>query len=347
MRQIYAKCLLAFNNICIVSKFAYKFKLRPPSTASNINPYLVDAADILLQNRNRPICNVPEMSYGSKPTDGGNLLLSLDDKTALLAREPEAEKWIRPFMGAEEFINSVPRFCLWLKQISPSELANLPEVQKRVKAVPEMRLASTKKPTVKLADYPSLFSEDRQPNSNYLLVPSVSSEQRKYIPIGFLSAETVLSNANFAVPNATLYHFGILTSTMHNAWVRQVSGRLKSDIRYSNTIVYNNFPWPAITVGAQFIAPDLAPEGRDESRPYKSIEAAAQAVLDARAQFPNESLANLYGATMPPALVKAHAVLDRAVDAAYALDGGAKMYATDAERVTFLFNRYQALTSLI
>ena len=320
--------------------------------ACNINPYLVDAPDILLQNRSRPICNVPEMSYGSKPTDGGNLLLSLDEKIALVAKEPQAEKWIRPFMGAEEFINSVPRFCLWLKQIKPSELANMPVVQMRVKAVREMRLVSTKKPTVKLADYPTLFSEDRQPDSNYLLVPSVSSEQRKYIPIGFLSAETVLSNANFAVPNATLYHFGILTSTMHNAWVRQVCGRLKSDFRYSNTIVYNNFPWPMVgaTPSSRNVGENSSSnrdEGVTPTKHKDAIETAAQAVLDTRLKYPNESLANLYGASMPPALVKAHAALDKAVDAAYLQDGGAKRYANDAERVAFLFKRYQALTSLI
>ena len=323
--------------------------------ASNINPYLVDAADILLQNRSKPICTVPGMNYGSKPTDGGNLLLSLDEKNDLLTTEPQAEKWVRPFMGAEEFINNITRFCLWLKEISPSELAKLPEVQKRVKAVHEMRLASTKKLTIKSADFPTLFGEERQPRSNYLLIPSVSSEQRKYIPIGFLSAETVLSNANFAIPNATLYHFGILTSTMHNAWVRQVCGRLESRYRYSNTIVYNNFPWPVIASDAvawQSIEENTNRLPRHDvprNDPRVSVvEQAAQAVLDARALFPNESLANLYNSeTMPPTLVKAHATLDRAVDAAYVADGGAKSYASDAERVAFLFKRYQQLTSLI
>jgi N-6 DNA Methylase len=314
--------------------------------ASNINPYLVDAPDILLQNRSKPICNVPEMVYGNKPVDGGNLLLSADEKNVLLAKEPNAAKWLRPVLGAEEFLNAKERWCLWLVGIAPSELKAMPEVLKRVEGVRKMRLASVDPQAQKLATRSTEFRDIKEPET-YILVPSVSSEKRSIVPIGFFDKQTICTNLNFMLPNATLYHFGILTSTMHNAWMRQVCGRLESRYRYSNTIVYNNFPWPTSLVGAQFIAPDLAPEGRDESRPYKNIETAAQAVLDARAQFPHESLANLYGATMPPALVKAHAALDKAVDAAYVADGGSKNYASDAERVAFLFKRYQALTSLI
>ncbi|MDI9334909.1 MAG: N-6 DNA methylase [Cytophagales bacterium] len=298
------------------------------SLAKHINPYLVDAPTVLLEKRTTPISNVIAMVKGSQPTDGGNLLLSDIEKQELIKNEPDAKKWIRPFLGAGEFINNVPRWCLWLKDISPTELRALPLVRQRVKAVKEMRQASLKVPTQNMAAFPTLFGEDRQTDKTYLLMPSVSSENRRFVPIGYFKPNVVASNLVFMLPRATLYHFGVLCSTMHNAWMRAVCGRLESRYRYSNTIVYNNFPWP------QAIS----------DKASKAIESAAQAVLDARAAYPDSSLADLYDPnTMPPVLVKAHQTLDKAVDAAYKYKGGKE----DAPRVAFLFERYQALTSLL
>ena len=338
------------------------------AAVTQINPYLVDAPTELIAKRRAPICNVPEMVYGSKPTDGGHLLLSDEEKNDLLLLEPGAAQWIRPFLGAEEFLHGIQRWCLWLKDCPPAELSKLKLVKARVQKVREMRIASAKLPTQKLAATPTLFGEDRQPDTNYLLVPSVSSERRDYVPIGFLR-DTVASNLVFAIPNAHLFHFAILCSHMHMAWMRYVCGRLKSDFRYSNTIVYNNFPWPNIVNALpkkpsdmtpnQSISTHAAPEKIASSKLEAAsaklitkIEAAAQAVLDARAvhqQFSAFStLAQLYDPnTMPANLAKAHAALDNAVDAAYKADGGAASYANDGERVAFLFNRYAALTSLV
>ena len=295
--------------------------------ANNINPYLVDAPVVLLEKRRIPICNILEINKGSQPTDGGNLLLNDQEKSLLLQLEPQAEKWLRPFLGADEFINNIPRWCLWLEGISPAELRIMPQVMRRIEGVKAMRLASPKATTVELANTPTLFGEIRQPGHPYLLLPSVSSENRQFIPIGYFEPSVIASNLVFTIPNATLYHFGILTSTMHNAWMRTVCGRLESRYRYSASIVYNNFPWP---------------EPTDTQR--KTIETAAQAVLYARTQFPDSTLADLYDPlAMPPELVRAHQALDRAVDAAY----GKKNFASEAERVAFLFERYQAITSLL
>ena len=301
-----------------------------------INAYLVDAPDVLLNKRRTPICAVPEMTNGSKPTDGGNLLMNDAEKEALLAVEPVAAKWIRPFMGAEEFINKTPRWCFWLVDCPPNELRQMPEVMKRVQAVKAMRLASTDKQTQRDADTPTLFQKIRQPTTNYLALPEVSSERRQFIPIGFSGPETISSNKIQTIPNATLVHFGVTASTMHNAWMRYTCGRLKSDYSYSASIVYNNFPWPG------FAGEPLSDKHRT------AIEQAAQCVLDARAQFASSSLADLYDPlTMPPALLKAHQKLDTAVDAAYQPSGGKKTYASDAERVAFLFDLYQRITSLL
>jgi hypothetical protein len=301
-----------------------------------INAYLVVAPDVLLNKRRTPICQVTEMTNGSKPTDGGHLLLDDAEKESLIKAEPQAAQWIRPFMGAEEFINKTARWCLWLVDCPPKELRLMPEVMKRVQAVKDMRLASTDKQTQQDAGTPTQFQKIRQPESNYLLIPSVSSERRSYVPIGFMDANVVVSNLVYAVPNATLFHFGIMTSAMHNAFMRFTCGRLKSDFRYSNTIVYNNFPWPG------FAGEPLSEKHRH------AIEQAAQCVLDARAQFADASLADLYDPlTMPPALLKAHQKLDAAVDAAYQPSGGKKTYASDAERVAFLFELYQRVTSLL
>ena len=300
-------------------------------TAQNINPYLVDAPDIVLPSRETPVCNVSEMNYGSMSNDGGHFLLNESEYLSLTENEPKSMKFIRRYMGADDMINNNVRYCLWLKHAQPSEIKDSKFISERVSLVRKVRLESTNKAANKAATTPALFFSERQPDGQYLGIPRTSSERRLFVPIRFLNGEVIANTDLFVLPNATLYHFGILTSTMHNAWVRQVCGRLKSDFRYSNTIVYNNFPWPTLTTNN-----------------HAAIEAAAQGVLDARALFPNESLAALYDPdTMPPALVKAHAALDKAVDAAYVADGGAKSYASDAERVAFLFKRYQQLTSLI
>jgi hypothetical protein len=297
-------------------------------TARNINPYLVDAPTVLIEKRSKPIGNAPEMTKGSQPSDGGYLLLSDDEKQALLQAEPKAQKWIRPFLGAEEFINNFHRWCLWLVDIAPNELRVMPLVLQRVEEVKKVRLASSYACSIGSVDRPTQFERIRQTEHPYLLIPSVSSENRKYIPIGYMQPETIASNLVFMLPNATFYHFGVLTSMMHMAWVRYTCGRLKSDYRYSNTIVYNNYPWPDEPTKKQRAA----------------VEAAAQAVLDARAQFPQSTLADLYDPlTMPPALVKAHQALDRAVDACYRKAA----FTNDAQRVEFLFERYQQLTSLL
>jgi len=292
-----------------------------------INPYLVDAPDILLPNRSKPICAVPEIGIGNKPIDGGHYLFSDEEKDAFIAKEAAAAKWFRRWLGADEFINGWQRWCLWLGDCPPAELRKMPETMKRVQAVKAVRLASKSAPTRKLADTPTHFHVENMPKTEYLVIPEVSSERRFFIPIGFESPETLCSNLVKISDGASKYDFGVITSTMHMAWVRTVCGRLKSDYRYSVGIVYNNFPWP-----------DASEKQRT------AIEKAAQAVLDARANFADSTLADLYDPlSMPPALLKAHQQLDKAVDAAY----GRKAFASEAERIAFLFQRYQAITSLL
>jgi len=295
--------------------------------AANINPYLVDAPDVILPSRTTTPPGLPQLIKGSQPTDGGHLILTEAEKAELLTIEPAAEKWLRVYIGGEELINGNPRWCLWLKGIGPGELKSMPHVMKRVAAVAETRKRSPTKSVQEFANQPTLFTQDRQPDENYLALSRHSSENRRFIPIGFLPASTIASDAMLVCKGAALYHFGIMNSTMHNAWVRYTCGRLESRYRYEPS-VYNNFPWPD------------APA--DKTR--QAIEAAAQAVLDARAAFPGASLADLYDPlTMPPALLKAHQKLDTAVDKAYGKTG----FKSDAERVAFLFQRYQALTSLL
>ena len=305
--------------------------------AKNINAYLVDAPDVVLPSRRTSICNVPAIVFGSMANDGGHFFLNDQEKIELLNVCPEAAPWIRPFLGAEEFINNIPRWCLWLKDCPPATLRKMPLVMDRVQKVKTLRSASTRKATQDLASTPTLFGEIRQPDSgSYLLIPGVSSETRAYIPIGFVDHSTIASNATLIIPSASLFHFGILTSSMHNAFMRFICGRLESRFRYSNTIVYNNYPWPG------FVGEQLSDKHRT------AIEQAAQCVLDARAQFAGSSLADLYDPlTMPPALLKAHQKLDTAVDTAYQPSGGKKAYVSDAERVAFLFELYQRITSLL
>ena len=292
----------------------------------NINPYLTEGNDLIILKRNQPICNIPEMLKGSQPTDGGNLLMTEEEKVEYVIQEPSGEKFIKPFISADEFLNGKKRWCFWLKDIQPNELKKLPLLSDRVSKVRKMRLSSTKQSTVKWAYFPTLFTENRQPNTDYLLVPRVSSENRKYIPIGFFESSVIASDSCITIPNATLYLFGILTSEMHITWVKYVCGRLKSDYRYSNSIVYNNYPFP---------------ENVNEKQKQK-VETAAQAVLDTRAKYPDSSLADLYDPlTMPPDLVKAHQILDKAVDLCYR----PQPFVSELNRIEFLFSQYEALNA--
>ena len=293
---------------------------------NKINGYLIDSDNIIIDNRTKPICQVPEITFGSMANDGGNYILSEEEKDVLLKQEPQLEKYIHSFLGAAEFINNKKRYCLWLKYASPAEIKQSPELHRRVHNVQQLRLASTAAPTREKAYTPHLFFYDAQPEQgNYLIFPRVSSENRRYIPIGILPYNIIASDACSIVPNADLYHFGILTSNVHMAWMRVVAGRLKSDYRYSGSVVYNNFPWPTPT---------------DEQK--AKIEQTAQAILDARAKYPDCSLADLYDeVTMPPELRKAHQDNDRAVMQAYGFVPGKT---TESECVAKLFERYQELT---
>ena len=312
--------------------------------ATNINPYLVDAPDVVLPRRSQPICAVPEIGIGNKPIDDGNYLFTTEERDEFVRKEPGSAKWFRRWLGADEFLNGYERWCLWLGDCPPSELRAMPEAMKRIQAVKAFRQSSKSPPTQKLAETPTRFHVENMPNHPYLVMPEVSSERRLFIPFGFEQPATLCSNLVKIAPQSTLYHLGVLSSTMHNAWVRTTCGRLKSDYRYSKDIVYNNFPWP-----------DLPAEPEPGSAAHKAktaIEAAAQGVLDARAQFQQgdhpASLADLYDPlTMPPVLLKAHQKLDAAVDAAYTLCGGKKAWKNDAERVAFLFELYQRYTSLL
>jgi len=290
----------------------------------NINAYLLDAPDIFIEKRSKPLCNVPEMSKGSQPTDGGHLIIKDDEYEEFIKAEPAAEPFIRPFIGSDEFLNGKKRYCLWLDGVSPKALSQLSLVLARVKGVREFRLSSKKEATQKWADMPTLFTENRQPDTNYIAVPEVSSGNRRYVPIGFLTPDTICSNKLQLIPNATVYHFGVMMSNVHMAWMRSVCGRLKSDYDYSAKIVYNNFPWPTPTDAQK-----------------AKIEQTAQAILDARALYPDCSLADLYDeVTMPPELRKAHQQNDRAVMEAY---GMSVRETTEASCVAELMRRYQEL----
>ncbi len=290
--------------------------------ARTINPYLVDAADVIINKRSEPISCVPIMKFGNQPIDGGGLILSPEAKEEFLSSEPEAGKFVRLFLGSVEFLNNIKRYCLWLKDANPGELKLHPKILERLQAVRDFRLASNREATRLLAEIPSQFAFVSHEDVEYIIVPSVSSERRQFIPLGFMPANVIASNLCLIIPRAGLYEFGVLSSSMHNAWMRTVCGRLKSDYRYSGGIVYNNFPWPE----------------NPSVKQQETIEAAAQAVLDARAQFPDASLADLYDPlTMPPALLKAHQTLDRAVDTAY----GRRDFKSEAERVAFLFVLYE------
>ena len=304
--------------------------------AESINAYFLDATNVFIESRKTPLCDVSEMVFGSMPNDGGNLIIKAEEYEGFIKKEPEAKKFVREFLGAEEFINGKKRYCLWLVEASPAELRHMPLVTARVEAVRKLRMESKREATKRLAYTPHLFGEIRQPNSgNYLLVPSVSSEKRRYVPIGFLPSETIASNLVLIIPNATLYEFGILTSIVHNAWMRAVCGRLESRYRYSVNIVYNNFPWPGVDASKR------REDGSDAWKRRLLIEQTAQAILDARAKYPDSTLADLYDETFMPAdLRKAHQANDRAVMDAYGFDHNM----TENQIVAELFKMYKNLT---
>lgn len=299
--------------------------------AKQINPYLIDGDLIFIDSRTKAICEVSPMVYGSKPTDGGYLFLTLQEKDELIKTYPQVESMIRRVYGASEFINNKERYCLWLVGQNPSTLRSIPPIIRRIQLVKEFRQSSPKKQTQDSAERAMEFQEIRHNDNDYLLVPSVSSENRRYIPIGFIEGEVISTNANLIIPNATLYDFAILTSNVHMAWMRTVAGRLKSDYRYSAKIVYNNFPWPEVTDAQKEI-----------------IFKTAQAILDARALYPDSSLADLYDElTMPVELRKAHQANDMAVMRAYGMQkivDGKKTWLTESETVARLFEMYEDLT---
>ena len=293
--------------------------------AKNINGYLLDAANVYVESRNKPICNIPEIGIGNKPIDGGYYLFEKEEMEEFIKKEPEAKKYFRPWYGSKEFINRSPRYCLWLGECSPAELRKLPLCMERVREVKEYRLQSTSAGTVKLAERPTRFHVENMPKGQYIVIPEVSSQRRRYVPMGFFTPNIFCSNLVKIIPDATLYHFGVLTSNVHMAWMRVVCGRLKSDYRYSKDIVYNNFPWP-----------------EPSTQQRQKIEQTAQAILDARALYPDSSLADLYDElTMPPELRKAHHQNDMAVMQAYGFTKGSEAYKSEAACVVGLMKLYQ------
>lgn len=288
----------------------------------SINQYLLDAKNVVINARSKPICNVAEMGIGNKPIDEGNYIFETEQMHEFLGEEPLSEKYFHKYVGAEEFINNKERWCLYLGSASPYDLSLMKHVKQLIENVRNFRLASKSKPTISLASTPTKFHIENIPTSDYIFIPRVSSERRKYIPIGFLTPDIIASDSALIIPDASLYEFGILTSIMHMTWVKYVCGRLESRYRYSNKIVYNNFPWP------------INPTDKQKEK----VKELAQQILDIRAKYPNCSLAILYNPeTMPPDLVKAHTELDKAVDACY----GKKIFASDSERMEFLFDLYE------
>lgn len=293
------------------------------SKVVHINPYLIDAKDIFIENRSKPICNVPEIKYGSMPIDDGHLILNENDVSDLLKENPENKKFIKKYAGGDELLKNNKRWCLWLKDISPKEINKSKYIMGRINKTKSFRLSSSRPQTLALADTPFLFGEIRQPDSTMLVIPKVSSESRRYIPISFIEPDTIINGSALIVPNGNLFAFGLLMSNVHNAWMRVVAGRLEMRYQYSGTIVYNNFPWPTPT---------------DEQK--KKIEETAQAILDARTLYPDCSLADLYDElTMPPELRKAHQANDKAVMQAY----GFSIKMTESECVAELFKLYEKL----
>jgi hypothetical protein len=315
--------IIGFSN-CISKTPKMLYISDRPQIVDNINGYLLDADNVFIESRSRALCDVPEIGIGSMPIDGGFYLFEKEEMIDFVKKEPLSEQYFHPWYGAREFINRCPRYCLWLGGCSPAELRKMPECMKRVENVREYRLNSTRNSTVKLADKPTRFAGENMPNGNYVVIPKVSSERRRYVPIGFMTPDIMCSDLVFIVPDSTLYHFGVLTSNVHMAWMRAVCGRLKSDYRYSKDIVYNNFPWCNPT---------------DEQKAL--IEQTAQGILEARALYPDSSLADLYDeVAMPPELRKAHQQNDKAVMQAY---GFPIKNFTESDCVAELMKLYQQI----
>lgn len=323
---------------CVIVSFSYNgynpkflFENNQKVSVSKLNPYLIEAETVFIENRRKPLCNVVEMFRGSQPTDGGNFILTEDEKNELIKKEPQAQQFIRPFLMGADFIRRKPRYCIWLLNANPSELKRCPLILQRVQAVKDFRLSSNKVATRKKAETPTLFDEIKNSLTDYIAIPVVSSENRRYIPIDFLPAENIAGNKLFMVPNASLYDFGILTSNVHMAWMRTVAGRLELRYSYSNTVVYNNFPIPEFT-----------------DKQKEIISETAQAILNARALYPDSSLADLYDElTMPVELRRAHQANDKAVMEAYDMTkivDGKKTWLTESETVARLFEMYEELT---
>jgi len=322
--------IIGFANFDVNNKVIFEYqdiKAEPHAiTVKNINPYLIEGKDTFLVKRRKPLNNVPEIAFGSMPNDGGFLILNDNEKEQLALTEPHSLKFIRPLISAHEFLNGHNRWCIWLVEASPNELKSHAEISHRIKSVREIRAASNREATRRLSVFPSLFGEIRQPSNNYILIPLHSSETRKYIPLGLFTEDDIANNSTSVVANATLFHFGVLHSSMNMAWVKTTCGRIKSDFRYSNELVYNNFPWP---------------ESPSEKQ-IQAIESTAQHVLDARATFLDATLADLYDPnTMPPILVKAHQALDKAVDLCYR----PQPFVNEAKRIEFLFELYNRYSS--
>ena len=320
--------IVGFSNVEHTKKtiFEYETITSDPQaiTVKNISPYLIDTPNVLIPARTKPLEAVPPMKYGSKPVDQGNLLFTPQEKEDFLKQEPAAKDLFRPCLSADEYLNGRLRYCLWLKNANLSSIGKLPKVKERIEAVKAFRLKSPKKQTNEAANRSWEFAEIRQPDKTFIIIPRTTSEFREYIPFGFFDVDYIVTDTCQSLPDASLYHFGIISSEMHIAWVKVVAGRLKGDFRYSNLLVYNNFPWPDVTDAQE-----------------KTIAEKAQAVLDARDNHKGSTLAELYNPTlMPVDLRKAHNELDKAVDKAYR----SKPFATELERIQFLFDRYQKLT---
>lgn len=323
--KAHVHCVIVGFSVAPSKKPKVLFTADRPTIVQNINGYLIDADNIFVESRSKPICDVPEIGIGNKPIDGGNYLFTKEEMEELIKTEPRSEKYFMPWYGSQEFINRSPRYCLWLGDCPPNELRKMPECMKRVDAVRKVRLASKSAGTIKLAERPTHFHVENMPKGTYVVIPEVSSERRRYVPMGFMTPDILCSNLVKIVPNASIYHFGVLTSNVHMAWMRAVCGRLKSDYRYSKDIVYNNFPWPTPT------------EAQKER-----IEQTAQAILDAREKYPDSSLADLYDElAMPSDLRKAHQDNDRAVMQAYGFNVKTM---TESSCVAALMKMYQELT---
>lgn len=324
--KAHVHCVIVGFSIANTNKNKQIFDNGTVKVVSNINGYLIDADNIFIESRNKPICSVPEISVGNKPVDNGNYLFTKEEMEDFIANEPKSASYFHPFYGAREFINQNPRYCLWLGECSPKELRSMPKCLERIEAVKDFRLNSKSAGTRKLAEKPTRFHIENMPKGNFLVIPQVSSERRRYIPIGYMDDSVICSDKVRIMPNTNLYYFGVLTSNIHMSWMRTICCRLKSDYSYTVNDVYNNFPWCNPT-----------PEQKAK------IEKTAQAILNARALYPDCSLADLYDeTTMPPELRKAHQANDFAVMAAYGFD----RKITESECVAELMKRYQELVEV-